>query len=123
MVIKRSIKLDDECIGKLKSMCPTNFFHNDTILYYSGQIPMVAFLIIEGSVTLSKNKKIKAKINAGELLGIKELINRTSSSFTAEASAHTSVCYIDRSTAQTIIRQGDPMLASLFQGFVESQVA
>jgi CRP-like cAMP-binding protein len=120
MVIKTLVTLDRKNIEKLKQLCPTHIITSPTNLFYQGQVPIVAYLIIDGIVNLNKNKKLKSVVTAGGIIGIKELIRHTPSSVTAEAQANTTICYLDRSTVHDIIQNSDATLASFFQDLFES---
>jgi CRP-like cAMP-binding protein len=84
---------------------------------------MVAYLIIDGIVNLTKSKKVKSVIHAGGVIGIKELIKHTPSTVSAEALANTTVCYLDRSTVMDIMQNGDLELSSFFSSLFESKAS
>jgi CRP-like cAMP-binding protein len=123
MVIKTFGKLDQKNIEKLKSLCRVQFLSSDTPLFYQGHIPMVAYLVLDGAVNLTKNKKIKSLVHTGDIIGVKELIKHTPSTVSAEAIANTTVCYLDRSTVQEIIKNGDSELSQFFHGLLESKAS
>jgi CRP-like cAMP-binding protein len=117
MVIKTLIKLDKKTTEKLKAVCRVQQFTSPTPLFYQGHVPMVAYLVIDGSVNLLKNKKIKQTVKAGGVIGVKELLERTPSSVTAETSPNTTICYLDHSTVK------DSELSSFFENLSEPQVS
>lgn len=94
----RQIKLSDELIEKIKSYSTVKTFSLKSPLFYEGQIPIVAYLILKGNIQLSKKKKVQHTLKSGTLLGSNEVINKIPCDFTAEALNNTTVCFIDRST-------------------------
>jgi CRP-like cAMP-binding protein len=123
MVLKKLIKLDKEQIEKIKKISQSKLFVTSSPLFYEGQTPVVAFLIIEGSVNLTKNKKVKSTLRSGSLIGLKELMSNSPSSVSAEAAPHTSLCYLDKSTIFEIINNNENVLADLFKNICELQAS
>lgn len=121
MVIKTQITLDKLNIAKLQNLCESHTFSIPTTLFYQGQVPIVAYLVIDGIVNLTKNKKLKSAVKPGGIIGVGELIKKTKSSVTAVAQANTTICYLDRSTVQDILNNTDSEFAILFQDVVETQ--
>lgn len=118
MDLKKLVRLDKEHIERIKTFTQSKMFASTSPLFYEGQTPVVAFLVIDGSVNLLKNRKVKSTLRTGALIGLKELMNKMPSSVSAEASAHTSVCYLDRSTILEIINSTDE-LSDLFKNICE----
>ncbi len=123
MVVKTIIKLEKKQIEKLKQICRIQTLVNPTPLFYQGHVPMVAYLVLDGAVNLTKNKKLKTIVRSGGVIGAKELITHSPSTVTAEAHSNTTVCYLDRSTVQDIMNNGDPELSHLFQEYFESHAS
>ena len=123
MVIKTLVKLDKVTIEKLKAMCRVQLFATPTPLFYQGHVPMVAYLVIDGSVNLLKNKKIKSTVQAGGVIGVKELLEKTPSTVTAETAPNSSVCYLDKSTVQDLMKKDNSELSSFLQNLLEHQVS
>lgn len=119
MVFKKLIQLDREQIEKITKLFQSKNFESQTSLFYEGQTPVVAFLIVEGSVNLVKNKKIKSTLHEGSLIGLKELMNNKPSHVSAEVTANTSLCYLDKSTIIEIIKNQKNELSSLFKSICE----
>jgi CRP-like cAMP-binding protein len=123
MVIKTLGKLNQKNIEKLKTFCRVQLLCSPTPLFYQGQIPMVGYLVLDGAVNLLKNKKVKSHVHTGDIIGVKELIKHTPSTVTAETVANTTICYLDRSTVQDIIKSGDSELSAFFHGLLESKAS
>lgn len=123
MVIKTLFKLDKKSIDKLKSVCRVQQFTNPTPLFYQGHVPMVAYLVLEGSVNLIRNKKIKSSVKAGGVIGIQELLDHTTSTVTAETSTNTTVVYLDKSTVQEFMKQNNSAFSSFNQNSFEPQLS
>lgn len=121
MVIHTLAKVDKRSIEKLKKICRVQTISEPTLLLYQGHIPIVAYLVVDGAINLLKNKKIKSTILPGEVIGIKELLTDTPSSVTAETTADTTVCYLDRSTILGIIKEEDSKLSEYFQEIMKKK--
>jgi CRP-like cAMP-binding protein len=119
MDLKKLIKLDKEHIEKIKKFSESKIFATNSPLFYEGQTPVVAFLILDGSVNLTKNRKIKSTVRTGGLLGLKELMSNSPSSVSAEALPHTSVCFLDKSTVLEILKSQENDLSLLFKNICE----
>ncbi len=123
MDIKKLIKLDKTIIEKIQTVAPIKVFQTNSPLFYEGQTPIVAYLIVDGSVNLIKNKKIKTTLRNGSLIGVKELMSHSPSSVSAEAMAHTKVCFLDKSTIKEIIQTQSSELSMLFQNICEFKIS
>lgn len=123
MDLKKLVRLDKEHIEKIKEISERRVFSTNSPLFYEGQTPIVAFLILDGAVNLSKNRKIKSTLRTGSLIGVKELMNNSPSSVSAEAVSNTAVCYLDRSTIIEIIQNQDDDLSLLFRNICEAQAS
>lgn len=119
MDLKKLIKLDKEHIEKIKAVSQSRSFPTSSPLFYEGQTPVVAFLVLEGTVNLTKNRKIKSSLRSGALIGLRELMSNSPSGVSAEALPHTSVCFIDKSTIIEIIKSNESDLSLLFQNICE----
>lgn len=115
MVIHADLKVDGRSIGRLCKLGRVQTFSKSTELLYQGHIPMVAFLILEGEIKLFKNKKLKAQVSSGVVIGVKELLSDKASKVSALATENTTVCFLDRSTILSIIQEYNTKLSSFFQ--------
>lgn len=120
MVINTLVKIDKRSIEKLKKICPVKTIPESTQLLYQGHIPIVAYLVVDGTIDLLRNKKLKSTILPGEVIGIKELLTDTPSTVTAETSGEATVCYLDRSTLLSIIENEETKLSKYFQELRDS---
>ncbi len=123
MDLKKLVRLDKEHIEKIRQITQSKIFSGGSPLFYEGQTPVVAFLILDGSVTLTKNRRIKSTLRSGSLIGVKELMNNSPSSVTAEALPNTLLCFLDRSTIQEIIRDQQDELSLLFKNICEAKAS
>lgn len=92
------IKLNPEEIALIKELSPLRKFDLKSPLFYEGQVPIVAYLLIDGSIVLLKKKKIKNILKAGSLIGLNELLSNSPSKLTAQVSADSVLCFLDKST-------------------------
>ncbi len=97
----------------------TMHFQKPTILFYEGQIPIVGYIIIDGEVTLLKNKKVKNILKKGFIFGIRELYHNGVVLLEAKVSPMTQLLYIDKSLLLEILshKHGE-QLKRLFQNFI-----
>lgn len=89
-------------------------------LFYEGQIPIVAYLVLEGEIHLTKNRKLKHIVRPGEILGLSELTEYIPLDFTAQIMPKTQVVFIDRSTIKEILNQNLANLKTVFEELLQS---
>lgn len=104
MGTNQSIKLENEFISEIKKFSQETKFSTSSTLYYEGQIPIVAYLLIEGSIHLLKNNKIKKILKPGTLIGLNELMTNSPSKLSAQVQAESVLCFLDKSTLIEIIK-------------------
>lgn len=114
MSIIKTIKLSPAFIEKIKEICPVKKFSLTSPLFYEGQTPVVAYLVVEGSVVLFKKKKVKNVVKPGSLIGLKELVTNSPSRMTAEVSAESTLCFLDKSTMLEVMNLENSELPNLF---------
>mgnify|MGYP003690978111 CR=1 FL=1 len=99
-------------------------FNSKTQIIYSGQIPMAAYLLLEGSITLKDaQKRVIRTCDPNSLLGFSEIYNNQSYRYTAEIDANSKVLILDRSTIkemQSKLDQSTVDQTLSFQKLVES---
>lgn len=110
-----SIKLESDTITEIKILSPKKKFSISTPLFYEGQIPIVAFLLLEGSIHLLKNKKTKKILRPGSLIGLNELMTNSPAKISAFVQADSVICFLDKSTILEIILEKNSSLANLLQ--------
>lgn len=108
-----SIPLESKTIAEILKFSPMKKYHIDAPLFYEGQIPIVAFLLIEGCIQLFKNKKQKKNIKAGSLIGYTELMTNCPAELSAKVQAESTICFLDKSTIQEILLKKNSALAML----------
>lgn len=95
--------LDPELIEKIKSVAPIHRYTVSTDLFYEGQTPVVAFLLLNGHVQLVKNKKVRKVLNTGDLIGLRELIHHTPFPLSVQVLPNTDMVFLDKSTILEIL--------------------
>ncbi len=103
--------LDCESVNELKKMAPVHTYSAQSELFYEGQTPVVAFLLLEGHIQLIKKKKIRKVLSPGDLIGLRELINHSPFPLSAQILPNTQVCFLDKSTIQDILKDTDSQLS------------
>lgn len=114
MNITNSIKLENAFISEITKLSPQKRFSTISPLFYEGQIPIVAYLLLDGSIQLLKNNKIKKVLKPGSLIGLNELMTNSPSKLAAYVQAESIVCFLDKSTIWEIIHEKNSALSSLF---------
>lgn len=99
----KTIKLNPFFLEKIKKISHLKSFTMASPLFYEGQIPNVAFLLLKGNIILFKKKKVKNIIQPGNLIGLEELMTNTKSKFSAEVAPDSTLCFLDKSTMLEII--------------------
>jgi CRP-like cAMP-binding protein len=110
-----SIQLEKESINEIAKVTPTKKFILNSHLFYEGQIPIVAYLLVEGCIKLMKNKKIKKILKPGSLVGLKELMNNSPSKLSAQVQADSTLCFLDKSTIQEMIQHEGNAISDLLR--------
>jgi CRP-like cAMP-binding protein len=121
MQIAKVIKLTPSFINKIIEFSPIRKFTLSTHLFYEGQIPIVAYLVISGGIILSRNKKIKNVIKPGSIIGINELYNKSPSQMDAEVSPESTLCFLDKSTMLEIMNLKNSELSNLFAEIAKTE--
>lgn len=122
MDLKTLIRLDRNHINQIKSIAlKENAFTKASTLFYEGQTPIVAYLVVDGVVNLVKNRKVKTTLRTGSLIGLKELMLNHPVPLEAKVEPNTSLLFLDRSTIQEIINATyGADLSMLFRELVEA---
>jgi CRP-like cAMP-binding protein len=123
MDIKKLVKLDRGHIEKIQALTPTKVFQTTANLFYEGQTPIVAFLVIDGCINLSKNRRLKTSLRTGALVGLKELMSNSPAGLTAEVIPNTSLCLLDRSTILEILNDKESDLSLLFYNLCDKKAS
>lgn len=99
--------VQNEYIQRLTQMGEVVTYTVAADLFYEGQIPVVAYLILDGHVHLLKGKKIKDTIGGGHLVGARELMNNINAKMSAQIMPKTKVCFLSKSDIQEILDNDD----------------
>ncbi|RPJ73835.1 MAG: cyclic nucleotide-binding domain-containing protein [Alphaproteobacteria bacterium] len=119
MSVTKTIKLDSALISKIEKFSPARKFSSGSPLFYEGQVPIVAYLVLSGSVVISKNKKIKTIVKEGNIIGLNELMSHSPSKFSAQVSPESTLCFLDKSTMLEIINLEKSELSIFFAQLTE----
>ena len=110
-----AIKLEDHSVMEIKKISSQKKYSVQSPLFYEGQIPIVAYLIIDGGIQLIKNKKIKKTLKPGSLIGLSELMTNSPSKLSALVQPESTLCFLDKSTIKEIILEDCTTLAQIFK--------
>lgn len=108
MVTKRKITVDtltEEQIHSVLNSVPARIFQTETEIIYKDQVPLAAYLIVEGSVRIYNKKMMIDQVKAGQLLGVRELLGHKPFKYTAKITPHSHVSILDKSSIQEILEK------------------
>ena len=80
-------------------------FDKPTPLIYEGHIPIVAYLLIKGSLVIKKRKKQIEILEPFVIVGISELIRKKPLKYLVEAQKGSTIGYIDKTLVQSFLDQ------------------
>lgn len=112
------IELSSDNIEKITAHFPSKIYKSNSTLFYEGQIPISGYLVVIGSIQISKKKKFKKMLSSGSLVGFTELLNKTPSQISAEVFPNTQICFLDKSTILEVCKVVDNELSNLLQTFL-----
>lgn len=110
-----AIILEKADITEVKKISPPKKFFINSPLFYEGQVPVVAYLLLNGCIQLLKNNKVKKVLKPGSLIGLNELMTNSPSKLGAEVKAESTLCFLDKSTILEVIEEENSALADLFK--------
>lgn len=79
-------------------------FDKETPLVYEGHIPIVAYILIEGSLLITKRKKEIEIIHPYALVGRNELANKIPLKYKIQAMPKTKLGYLNRSQILNLMK-------------------
>lgn len=117
MIIESSIvcDIDEETIDSLKQKGEHIVYNASSNLFYEGQTPVVAYLVLSGNIHLVKNKKVKKTIGAHSLIGVQELMLNKKSEFSATIMPESEICFLSRSDINEILETQDELADKVTQ--------
>jgi CRP-like cAMP-binding protein len=119
---KDSYSFPKDLTKKIRNLCESRIFGQKSTLFYEGQIPFVAFLIVKGSISLTKRKRPRKIIRPETILGLHSLMNKNPSPYEAIAQEGTEICFIDKTTLIEILNdKHDKELFHFFQRVMTTQ--
>jgi CRP-like cAMP-binding protein len=99
------IELNADLLEKIHQFFPSKKYKTQSHLFYEGQVPISGYLILDGSIKISKKKKLKKILSAGSVIGVDELIQKKPVDVSAEVYPNTELCFIDKTTLLEIIKK------------------
>lgn len=110
-----TIKLESNAISEIKKLSKQTKFSISSPLFYEGQIPIVAYFLLDGCIKLFKNKKIKKILKPGSLIGLNELMTNSPAKLSAHVQAESILCFLDKSTIQEMIHKENSSLGQILR--------
>lgn len=101
--------VDANTLKRFKDLGDYTRFNFATDLFYEGQTPLVAYLIISGSIQLLKNKKIKKTFGPNTIIGIRELMHREKVDYCARVVANSELFLVSKSDILEVIDGNDEL--------------
>lgn len=115
------VEVDSEIFREIVQHVEQQFIPGECSICYEGQIPPVAFMLIEGIVSLRKRQKEHDKLVPGEIFGIVEHYHRTISRYEAQIEPGAKIAVMDRAAIQSIIKQKNLQSSHLFQSILHKK--
>lgn len=103
-----TVKLDSSIINQLKDFFKVYHYEQESVYCYPGQIPMLAFVVIKG-IAVFKNKKESFVMKAGELWGLKHILNGQTADYSVTFCKDTDILAIDKTTLRQIDERENPL--------------
>lgn len=112
--LHRPLKISGELINFFKSILDGAKYDSDTLLYYKSQTPVVAFILLQGSIKLSdiESNRRDFTISKNQIIGLWELLTNGPSPWTATAIEGSQVLFFDRSSLLEFLDQNMHNLSS-----------
>lgn len=95
-----------------------SYYQPETPLFYEGQIPQAAFILLGGEFSLKKNSKPVRSYEIGSLVGIKELIHFIPSKFRLTSSKRSKVIIISKSFLNEYLKDGVGVCHEILKEFI-----
>ena len=99
------LTIPDPLIDSILDLASPLKYSSSSNLFYAGQIPIVAYLLLEGMIHFTKDGTIINTFSRGNIIGLKELMNNRPMNVDAQIQTGTEVCFMDRSTILSILEQ------------------
>lgn len=102
--MKEQVKsLTNSEVDFMRTVLGDHVYNSSTQIIYRGQVPMAAYILIEGVIELrDSQKKVVETLTGHHLIGFKEICLNKPFRFTAEIQAGSKVLILDRSSIQQI---------------------
>jgi CRP-like cAMP-binding protein len=105
MALSSLVKLNPKEISTIGDQWPPQIFIRETPLFYAGQVPNLAFLLLEGEIKVSNDKPT---LRPSSLIGLTNLLDNLPSQITAIISPNSRACLIDRETFNELLEKNGP---------------
>ncbi|PIK15423.1 cyclic nucleotide-binding domain-containing protein [Halobacteriovorax sp. JY17] len=99
------LKIPEPLIDVISTISRPLKYSSSSNLFYAGQIPIVAYLLLGGLVHFTEDGKVTNTFTRGNIIGLKELMTNKPIGVDAQIQPGTEVCFIDRSTILGILAQ------------------
>ncbi|MCB9091935.1 MAG: cyclic nucleotide-binding domain-containing protein [Halobacteriovoraceae bacterium] len=96
--------IDDTLLEEFLKQYPEMIFPKEATLFYKGQIPLTALILLEGEIVLKKNKQFYS-LTPYTLLGANNLLQNKPCTFEAIVQPKTKVISIDKLSIKKILEQ------------------
>ncbi len=122
MKSSKHIELSSQNVEKITALFPTKIFKAKSTLFYEGQIPISGYLVVLGTIQITKKKKFKKLLSTGTLVGISDLMNKTPSSICVEVFPNTQICFLDKTTLMEMWNLVDHELSKILQNLIVEKI-
>lgn len=89
-------KIDPQVAERIAKELKKQTFKTATKVFYQGQKPIAALLILSGSVKILCQKKIVARYDKNTIILFSEFLNREELPYDVEVSPSSTICWMDK---------------------------
>lgn len=115
--------LTNKDIELVKSVGTLFTYSTDAILFYEDQVPLVAYVLIDGDLLLTRNRRKSIPLSKNTVLGIREVLSSIPSLYAAKIKEGSKVFFLDKSSILELLNFSDQIDGELAEFLSSLEVA
>jgi hypothetical protein len=119
----RVFHLTKKDIDLVKSLGTFFTYTADATLFYEDQVPLVAYVLIDGDLLLTRSRRKSIPISKNSVLGISEVLNSIPSLYAAKIKEGSKVFFLDKSSILELLTYSDQIDGELSESLSSLEVA
>ena len=104
----------DDSLSAFSDCFEKRVYFFEANLFYEKHVPNVAYLLLDGVITIGKKNRVLKYIEGNTLIGVKNLYQKIPSNFFASIKPNSTVLIIDRSTLFKMVTKKSHLYNFLF---------